>query len=181
MKKSICLFLLVGVTTLQAQLEYTQPEAGLQLSLVPDVGLHSSDTFIRGFSLNLWGENRQRGVALGLVNGSAGESSGFSLGACNYAEFYEGFHCGIINVAGKKFKGFQLSAFNYAGGKSSGFQLGGINVASEFKGFQLAVINYSEELNGLQVGVLNIVTQNPWFGDFPARLAPGFPIVNWSF
>ena len=47
---------------------------GFQLSLVPDVAIHSSSTPIKGVSLNVWGENPQNAFALGFVNGSTGNS-----------------------------------------------------------------------------------------------------------
>jgi hypothetical protein len=70
---------------------------------------------------------------------------------------------------------------NVAQGTFTGFQEGVVNVAQEFHGFQLALVNYTENLHGVQVGVVNIALNNPWFNDFPDKLATGFPIVNWSF
>jgi len=55
-------------------------ESAFQASLTPDIAVHSKTTEISGLSLNIWGENPQHGVALGFVNGSTGESSGFSWG-----------------------------------------------------------------------------------------------------
>jgi hypothetical protein len=42
-------------------------------------------------------------------------------------------------------------------------------------------VNYSENLRGVQIGLVNIARNNPWFNEFPDKLATGFPIVNWSF
>jgi hypothetical protein len=50
----------------------------IQLSLTPDVALHDKNTHVRGLTLNIWGENPQSALALGLVNGSTGKSTGFS-------------------------------------------------------------------------------------------------------
>ena len=71
---------------------------GFQLSLIPDVAIYSKTTYIKGASLNVWGENPQNAFALGLINGSTGNSSGFSLGLLvNYADSYRGFQIAPIN------------------------------------------------------------------------------------
>jgi hypothetical protein len=44
-----------------------------------------------------------------------------------------------------------------------------------------ALVNYAENLRGVQVGLANVAMNNPWFNEFPDKLATGFPIVNWSF
>src|SRR5262245_28856337 len=79
----------------------------LQLSLTPEIALHSRDTTINGISLSIWGENPQHGVALGFVNGSSGESAGFSLGLVNYAETYKGVQFGLVNIASELYVGWQ--------------------------------------------------------------------------
>jgi len=33
----------------------------------------------------------------------------------------------------------------------------------------------------LQIGFINVAMNNPVFDEFPDKLAPGFPISNWSF
>jgi hypothetical protein len=38
-----------------------------------------------------------------------------------------------------------------------------------------------ENLDGVQIGLINIAMNNPWFTEFPDKLATGFPFVNWSF
>ncbi len=48
-------------------------------------------------------------------------------------------------------------------------------------GLQVGLVNYAEELHGVQIGLANIAINNPWFSEFPDKLATGFPIVNWSF
>ena len=131
--KKIIAAIIVSAATLGA----TAGEKFLQLSLTPDVALQSRDTVIQGISLNIWGENQQSAFTLGLVNGSTGDSCGFSWGLVNYAENYQGV--------------------------------------------QFAFVNYTETLNGLQLGFINVVEQNPWFDEFPRKLAKGFVFVNWSF
>jgi hypothetical protein len=56
-----------------------------------------------------------------------------------------------------------------------------VNVSEEVNGFQLGLVNYAQQLRGLQIGLVNVAMNNPWFDDFPDKLAPAFPIVNWSF
>lgn len=140
--------------------------AAIQLSLVPEVAIQSRDTRINGLSLNIWGENPQGGVALGFVNGSTGDSSGFSWGLVNYSENYTGV---------------QWSFVNYSSGSFVGWQDAMVNIAKDVTGLQSGLVNYTETLNGVQLGFINIVTDNPWFKEFPSKLAPGFVFVNWSF
>jgi hypothetical protein len=70
-----------------------------QLSLTPDIALQPRSTEIDGISLNIWGESPQRGLTLGFVNGSTGESSGFSWGLVNYDETYHGVQWGLVNIS----------------------------------------------------------------------------------
>jgi hypothetical protein len=141
-------------------------EKFLQLSLTPDIALQSWDTFIRGVSLNIWGENEQSAFTLGFVNGSTGNSSGFSWGIVNYSESYTGVQVGLVNYSSELF---------------TGLQWGTVNIAKSFSGLQLGMVNYTEDLNGVQIGFVNIVMNNGWFDEFPDKLAKGFPFVNWSF
>lgn len=144
----------------------------VQLSLTPEIAVHSRDTLIEGLSLNLWGENEQRAIAIGLVNGSYGDSAGISLGVLNYAENYKGIHVGIINHAGGRFSGAQI-------GWLAGFS--GINYAYSLTGLQLGLVNYAEKAeNGIQIGVINIMNETQlWFDHFPNEVAPGMILVNW--
>jgi hypothetical protein len=162
-------------------------EHGFQASLTPDIAVHPKTDQINGLSLSIWGENPQSGVALGLVNGSTGESEGFTWSFFNYADSYTGVAWGLVNYSQTSFVGWQGGVFfcpclvNVSAGTFTGFQEGIVNVAQEFHGFQLALVNYTENLHGVQVGVVNIALNNPWFKEFPDKLATGFPIVNWSF
>jgi hypothetical protein len=71
---------------------------------------------------------------------------------------------------------------NVAQGELIGFQSGWIfNYSQKITGLQLGLVNYTENLHGVQIGLANIAMNNPWFSDFPDKLATGFPIVNWSF
>ena len=138
-----------------------------QLSLVPEVAIHSKDTRIEGVTLNIWGENPQSAFALGFVNGSTGDSAGLSLGFFNYAQNYKGVEWGWVNYTSGNFTGLQYGIFNYAG-TFSGLQLGWINFAQTGK-------------TGVQIGLINIIPSNQWFKGFPQELAKGFVFVNWRF
>jgi len=87
---------------------------------------------------------------------------------------------GVVNYA-ESYTGLQLGFVNYASEEIRGVQLGGVNVAMAASGLQWGFINYAENLHGVQLGFINIVTENPWFDEFPDKLAPVFPFVNWSF
>ena len=154
--------------------------AFFQASLTPDIAIQSRDTRISGVSLNIWGENPQGGFALGFVNGSTGDSSGFSLGLGNYAENYTGVHWGFVNCASGRFVGWQDGFINHAK-EFQGLQSGFVNIADTASGLQFGVVNYTREMNGVQIGFANIITENPWFSEFPNKLAKGFVFVNWSF
>jgi len=166
--------LILGATSLWA-------DTPIQLSLTPDIALYPRTTFVRGVSLNIWGENPQCGLTLGFVNGSRGESSGFSWGLVNYADSYQGVQWGLVNISQENYVGWQDGLVNYSQGTFQGYQSGLVNVTEAATGFQLGLINYSQNLNGVQVGLLNVAMNNGWFDEFPNKLAQGFPIVNWSF
>jgi hypothetical protein len=153
-----------------------------QASLTPDIAIYPKTTEIHGLLLNIWGQNPQEGVALGFVNGSSGESSGFTWGLVNYSESYTGVSWGLVNVSTTSFVGWQDGWINVAQGEFTGFQSGWlVNYAKNFRGLQLGLVNYAENLRGVQIGLANIAMNNSWFSDFPDQLATGFPIVNWSF
>jgi len=154
-----------------------------QLALLPDVAIVPRGETVRGVALNLWGENQVNGISLGLVNGLTGDSSGFSwsyLGT--YAESYRGVIWGGFFVRSTgEVVGWQSGMINLSSGSLVGLQSGLVNVGADVRGVQLGLVNYTEQLHGVQVGLVNIVRTNPWFTDFPNRLSPVFPIVNWSF
>jgi hypothetical protein len=178
MKKLLIMAALaIGAAGLKA--EESHP---FQASLTPDIAIYPKTTEINGLSLNIWGENPQQGVALGFVNGSSGDSAGFSWGLFNYSESYTGVSWAWVNVNKTSFHGWQYGWVSVAQGEFIGFQSSLIvNYAKEMHGLQLGLVNYAEELHGVQIGLANIAMNNPWFSDFPDKLATGFPIVNWSF
>ncbi len=165
MKKLI----LIVLTCFFATGAFAQTE-NFQLSLIPDIALHPRTTQVRGVTLNIWGENPQRAIAFGIVNGSTGDSSGLSLGLlANYAENYEGAHLAwVANYSSGRFSGLQLAAFNYAG---------------RLHGLQLGLVNFADMADrGLQVGFVNIMNNTDrWFKGFPDEIAPVMPFINWRF
>jgi hypothetical protein len=185
MKKLLAIAALVaGAVAVQAQQTSqggSMDTSAFQLSLTPDIAIHPRTTEIDGFSLGIWSENPQKSFTLGFVNGSTGDSKGFSVGLVNYDESYTGVQWGLVNYSTGNFKGWQDGWVNISQGTFAGFQHGIVNVADEFHGFQLGWINYSENLNGLQIGLVNVAMNNGWFDEFPDKLAKGFVIVNWSF
>jgi hypothetical protein len=156
-------------------------EPFFQASLTPDIAIYSKNTEIHGLTLSIWGENPQHGVALGFVNGSSGDSGGFAWGLVNYSESYTGVSWSLVDINNTSFKGWQSGWISISQGEFTGFQSGLINYANKFNGLQLGLVNYAENLHGVQIGLANIAINNPWFTDFPDKLATGFPIVNWSF
>jgi hypothetical protein len=157
-------------------------ESVFQLSLTPDIAIHPRTTAINGFSLGIWSENPQKSLTLGFVNGSTGDSVGFTWAfIANYADNYTGVAWSLVNVSKENFVGWQAAAVNVAQGSFTGLQMGFVNYSEKTKGLQLGAINYAEDLQGLQIGFINVAMNNPWFTEFPNKLATGFPFVNWSF
>jgi hypothetical protein len=174
-KLFVAVVLAVGIANLRA-------DAPFQASLTPYIAIHSRDTFIRGLSINVWGENPQYGADFGIINGSTGDSGGFSWALlANYDESYQGVQWALVNISKESFAGWQDGVVNLSEGSFKGFQSGWVNFAEDFHGFQLGLVNCTENLNGLQVGLVNVAKNNPWFNEFPNKLATGFPVVNWSF
>jgi len=179
MKKTLILTaLVVGVAAARATASET---AMFQASLTPDIAIHPRTTEIHGLSLSIYGENPQHGVALGFVNGSTGESKGFTWGIYNYDDSFVGVQWGIVNYSKENFKGWQGGMVNISKGKFTGWQDGWVNVSEDVHGLQSGIVNYTKNLHGVQIGLANIVTDNGWFNEFPHKLAKGFPLVNWSF
>ena len=175
-KLTILTVLVAGVARLQAD------DALFQLSLTPQVAFYPRDTQINGLSLNFWGENPQQGLDLGVINGSTGDSEGFTWAfIANYDDSYRGVAWSLVNISQEKFVGWQDGIVNYSQGTFTGLQSGWINVAQEYHGVQLGGLNYAENLHGVQIGFINIDGNNPMFQELPDKLATGFPIVNWSF
>jgi hypothetical protein len=177
MKKLIllCAFA-VSVSLVKAE------DSFFQASLTPEIAIKAKTERIAGICLSIWGENPQSAFALGFVNGSSGDSKGFSLGLiANYADSYTGVAWALVNYSKVEFTGWQSGLVNVSNGKFTGFQSGWFNISQEFHGLQFGLLNYAEKLHGVQIGVVNVAMNNPWFTEFPDKLATGFIFVNWSF
>ena len=177
MKKSLAI--IVGIISVGSAMA-SQP---LQLSLTPDIALVDRDERIEGLALSIWGENPQTALALGLVNGSSGESAGLSWSLIlNYAENYKGIHWAAINYTTGTFLGWQSGFINYVGGRMKGLQTGPVNYAGRLTGLQFGLVNYAETAEtGVQIGLINLIPSNAWFTNLPDELAPGMIIINWCF
>lgn len=141
-----------------------------QLSITPDLAIHSRDTRINGVSLGLWSQNPQDALTLGIVNGSTGTSSGLSAGfLANYAQNYKGAQLAFLA--------------NYASGKVTGVQWSAFNYATSLHGLQLGFINFADTCDkGVQVGLINIMNQTKgWFTNLPNEVAPAMVLVNWRY
>jgi hypothetical protein len=167
--------LAAGVTGIKAD------ESAFQASLTPDIAIHPKTTQINGVALNIWGENPQHSLNLGFVNGSTGDSQGFSWGLVNYADSYTGVEWALVNYTKTSFIGWQSGWINDDEDYFKGLESGLVNVAMDTHGLQLGLFNYADRLNGVQIGLINVIKSNPWFNEFPNKLATGFPILNWSF
>ena len=160
------------------------------LSITPDIAIYSRNVTIEGVTLSIWGENPQSAFALGLVNGSTGDSIGLSVGLVNYADSYTGCQWSFINCTKGDFTGWQggpffgllVSGVNYTGGSMNGFQCGLVNYAGKLNGLQVGFVNVADTAkSGVQIGIVNIMPENEWFSRLPDELAPGMILVNWHF
>ena len=141
----------------------------VNFSLIPDVAMHPKDTKIEGFILGVWSENPQSAFALGIVNGSTGNSQGVALAFIgNYSENYTGAHLGFGNYSSGHFIGAQLGVGNYT---------------KKLTGLQFGFVNYAETVDsGVQIGLINIIPETKeWFQNFPKEIGMVFPLVNWRF
>jgi hypothetical protein len=182
------------LASLAAILVSTNVMAGTKpfnLSLTPDIAVYDRSETIEGLTLSVWGENQQTSLALGIANGTTGDSSGLSVGILNYATDYKGLQWGLVNYArgdvtgwqGGFFFGLIGSVVNATEGNMKGFQAGAVNYARTLTGLQLGLVNYAEAADtGVQIGIVNIIRQNThWFTELPEELAPAMILVNWRF
>jgi len=180
MKKILVFFCLIMIMVIAGQ-AMAEDWKAVQLSLTPGVAIFSEETRIKGFTLGIWSENPQDAFALGIVNGSSKDSTGFSLGLVNYAENYGGVQWSLFNYAKENYAGWGLGIANVTKGDMKGLQTGVVNYAGRLSGLQLGAFNYADKASGgVQIGVINIISDNKW-SDFPSGLAPGMVIVNWRF
>jgi len=154
------------------------------LSLTPNIAVFDRSETIEGVTLSVWGENQQTSLALGIANGTIGNSAGLSWGlVLNYADNYKGIQWAPINYTRGDFLGWQHGFVNYAGGNMKGLQMGVVNYAGILTGLQLGFVNYAESGDaGVQIGLVNIIRRNTdWFTELPEELAPAMIFVNWRF
>ena len=131
--------------TLLASLAAVLVSAGAQaeirpfnLSLTPDVAVCDRGDTIEGLTLSVWGENQQTSLALGIANGTTGQSAGLSWAyVLNYADDYKGIQWAPINYTKGGFLGWQNGFANYAAGTMKGLQTGAVNYAGTVTGLQL--------------------------------------------
>lgn len=157
--------------------------APLQLSITPDLALYNRHERIEGLTIGIWSENPQSALALGIVNGSTGNSRGLSLALIvNYADHYTGLQLAPVNYTKGDFLGWQAGFVNYTRGTMKGLQSGCVNYAGNLTGLQFGFVNYAETaITGVQIGLVNLIPSNDWFTDLPDELAPGMIFVNWRF
>src|SRR5271163_2884083 len=116
------IFLIISIAACAALVK--ADESAFQASLTPEIAVNPNTTQINGIALSIWGENPQHGFALGFVNGSTGDSEGFSMGLVNYADAYTGVAWGIVNVSYHDFNGWQGGMINYCQDSFTGLQSG---------------------------------------------------------
>jgi hypothetical protein len=154
----------------------------VNMSLTPDAAIYSRNVRIEGFTLSLWGENPQKSFALGIVNGSTGNSAGLDWAfILNYADNYDGVKWGLVNFTKGDGLGWDGGFVNYTEGLSTGLLTGVVNYAERLKGVEFGLVNYVDKTDsGFQIGLINIIRSNKsWFSDLPNSLAPGMILVNW--
>ena len=154
------------------------------MSITPDVAIYGQSVLIKGMTLSLWGENEQDSLALGIVNGSSGFSSGVDWAfALNYADNFTGVKWAVVNHNTGNTVGWDAGFLNYSSGAMKGVYTGIVNYVGRLKGVQFGLFNYVETGDsGVQIGLINIIDNNDeWFSDMPNQLAPWTLFVNWRF
>lgn len=154
------------------------------MSLTPDVAIYGQSVLIKGVTLSLWGENEQSSLALGIVNGTLGFSSGADWAlALNYADNFTGVKWAAVNYTKGNTVGWDAGFLNYSTGAMKGVYTGVINYVARLKGVQFGLFNYVDTGDsGVQIGLINIIgNNNVWFSDMPEQLAPWMLFVNWRF
>lgn len=171
---------LVGIMMASGVMAGSKP---IQISLTPELSLFGRNETIEGLTLSVWGENPQTALALGIVNGSTGQSAGLSWAfILNYADNYKGIQWAPINYTKGDFLGWQGGFVNYTEGSMKGLQTGAVNYAGKLTGLQFGFLNYAATAEtGVQIGLVNLIPENEWFTGLPDELAPGMILVNWRF
>lgn len=180
MKKLLfCLSMLVFSVCAMAQIGETRP---FNFSITPDIAIYSRHTTIEGVTLSVWGENPQKSLALGIVNGTVGQSAGLSASfILNYNDSYKGVQWSIVNYSKRDSMGWDAGLIDFTENAMTGLATGLVNYAGRLRGLQFGLINFVEDTDtGVQIGLINIIqTNNDWFSDLPNSLAPVMLFVNW--
>jgi len=179
MKKLIvCLAAVLASVSVMAESE------PFNLSITPDVAIYGRNVMIEGLTLSIWGENQQKSLALGIVNGSVSNSAGLDWGLIlNYADNYKGVKWGFVNYTKSDTLGWDAGFVNYTGNTLRGLYTGAVNYVGRLKGVEFGLVNYVDDGDSaFQIGLLNIIGNNrTWFSNLPDSLAPGMILVNWRF
>jgi hypothetical protein len=154
----------------------------LNFSLTPGVAVYDRYTVIEGVTLSVFGENEQKSLAVGGINGTPGQSAG-AAGAIllNYADYYSGVRGAMINTSKGDTQGWDAGIVNYTKGLMNGLATGLVNYSARMKGLELGIVNYADDADsGVQMGLINIIRSNQgFFANFPDEIAPFMPFVNW--
>lgn len=176
--------LLVSLATILVSTSVMAETKPFNISITPEIAVFDRSETIEGLTLSLWGENQQTSLALGIANGTVGNSAGLSWGfILNYADNYKGIQWAPINYTKGDFLGWQGGCVNYTSGTMKGLQSGVVNYAGRVTGLQLGFVNFAEAADtGVQIGLVNVIRQNTrWFSELPEELAPAMIFVNWRF
>lgn len=174
------LILLAAITVTTGVMADTKP---FNISITPGISIFDRSTRIEGITLSIWGENPQLSLALGIVNGTTGNSAGLDWAwILNYADNFKGVRWALANYGKQDIMGWDGGFVNYLPGTATGLETGGVNYANRFKGVQFGFFNFVDTTDtGVQIGIINIIRSNKsWFSDLPNSLAPVMIFVNWS-
>jgi len=174
--------LIVSLAAVLASISVMAETKPFNLSITPDVAIYSRSVTIEGVTLSIWGENPQKSLALGIVNGSVGNSAGLDWAfILNYADNYDGVKWGLVNFTKGNGLGWDAGFVNYTEGLATGLLTGVVNYTERLNGVEFGFINYVDKTDaGFQIGIINIIRSNKgWFSDLPNQLAPAMILVNW--
>jgi hypothetical protein len=176
--------LLLCLAAVMASIGVMAETKPFNLSITPDMAIYDQNVMIKGVTLSIWGQNPQKSLALGIVNGSVGNSAGLDWAfILNYADNYDGVKWGLVNFTKQDALGWDGGFVNYTEGLSTGLTTGAVNYTDRLKGLEFGFINYVDRTDaGFQIGIINIIRSNKsWFSDLPNSLAPVMIFVNWRF
>jgi hypothetical protein len=133
----------------------------IQLALVPTIQLVPQDQSVRGFRLNIYGDNQNvSGVDIGLVHETKNRFSGVAFG--------------LLSIVHGECRGLQFSGiYSGAEDRMSGLQVGMVNRSANIHGLQIGLANFADDMTGVQIGLWNeIKSKEKW---------QVFPLINAAF